>query len=132
MLKLVFTLLLMGFSVGCSKQPDASTATSAPGSPAAPPTEASGANSEPATAAGNSTAASPVPQRTADLDAKQLAIVLDELTQAVRKYSFERQRLPKTFNEVVAAGYVKSVPPAPPGKRFEIDPKTVQVVLVKQ
>ena len=62
----------------------------------------------------------------------ELAAALGELTQALRKYSFEHHRLPKTFNEVVAAGYVNNVPQAPPGKKFEIDPKTVQVVLVKQ
>ena len=62
----------------------------------------------------------------------ELTAVLSELTQALRKYSFEHQRLPKTFSEVVAAGYVKDMPQAPSGKRFEIDPKTVQVVLVKQ
>ena len=61
-----------------------------------------------------------------------LNAALGELTQALRKYSFEHQRLPKTLNEVVAAGYVKNMPQAPSGKRFEIDPKTVQVVLVKQ
>jgi len=62
----------------------------------------------------------------------ELAAALGELTQALRKYSFEHRRLPKTFSEVVAAGYVKEMPPAPPGKKFAIDPKTVQVVLVKQ
>ena len=62
----------------------------------------------------------------------ELAAALGELTQALRKYSFEHRRVPKTFSEVVAAGYVKNMPQAPPGKKFEIDPKTVQVVLVKQ
>ena len=57
---------------------------------------------------------------------------LRELTQAVRKYSVERRQVPKTFSEVVAAGYVQHLPTAPPGKKFEIDPKTRQVVLVKQ
>jgi len=57
---------------------------------------------------------------------------LRELTQAVRKYSVERRQVPKTFSEVVAAGYVQHLPTAPPGKKFEIDPKTRQVALVKQ
>jgi nitrous oxide reductase accessory protein NosL len=61
-----------------------------------------------------------------------LNAALGELTQAMRKYSFEHQRLPKSFSEVVAAGYVKNMPQAPPGKKFEIDAKTVQVVLVNQ
>jgi len=62
----------------------------------------------------------------------ELNAALAELTQALRKYSFENQRLPRTFGEVVAAGYVKNMHQAPAGKRFEIDPKTVQAVLVKR
>ena len=61
-----------------------------------------------------------------------LNAALGELTQAVRKYSFEHQRVPKTVAEVVAAGYLKSMPQAPQGKKFAIDAKTVQVVLVNQ
>ena len=61
-----------------------------------------------------------------------LNAALGELTQALRKYSFEHQRLPKTFSEVVAAGYVKNMPQAPRGKKFVIDEKTVQVVLVNR
>ena len=61
-----------------------------------------------------------------------MAAALGELTQALRKYSFEQRRLPKSFSEVVAAGYVKSLPQTPPGRKFAIDAKTVQVVLVKQ
>jgi hypothetical protein len=57
---------------------------------------------------------------------------LAELTQALRKYSFEHQRLPKTVGEVVAAGYLKTMPQAPPGKKFAIDAKSVQIVLVNQ
>lgn len=135
MLKLVFTLLVVGFSAGCSRESNSSTATSA-STPS--PTEASGANSDAAAPSDNSTsgetstAPSPIPQRTTDLDSKELEVALAELTQVLRKYSFEHQRVPKTFNEVVAAGYMKGVPQAPPGKKFEIDPKTVQVVLVKQ
>ena len=40
---------------------------------------------------------------------------LRELTQAVRKYSVERKQVPKTFSEVLAAGYVQHLPTAPPG-----------------
>ena len=98
--------------------------------------------SAPPSASGQSVAADgsekavPDPTPTAlarsDLSGAQLSAALAELTQALRKYSFEHRRLPKTFSEVIAAGYVNNMPPAPPGKKFEIDPKTVQVVLVKQ
>jgi len=85
------------------------------------------------TACGRHSENSPsAPAPAAEASGAELAAALGELTQALRKYSFEHHRLPKTFNEVVAAGYVNNVPQAPPGKKFEIDPKTVQVVLVKQ
>jgi len=71
-------------------------------------------------------AATPVPA-----EAEREA-VLRELTQALRKYSIEHKQAPKTFHELVAAGYVQHLPEAPPGKKFEIDSKTMQVVLVKQ
>jgi hypothetical protein len=62
----------------------------------------------------------------------KLAASLAELTQALRKYSAEKQRVPKTFDELVANGYVKQVPPAPAGKKFAVDGKRLQVVLVNQ
>ncbi len=57
---------------------------------------------------------------------------LGELTQALRRYSVEQQRVPTSLGEVVAAGYVKDLPQAPPGKRLAINPKRVEAVLVNQ
>jgi len=37
--------------------------------------------------------------------------------------------MPKSLQEVIAAGYISPMPQAPPGKKFVLDPKTVQVVL---
>ena len=85
----------------------------------------------PAAESGQSAADAPALVRS-EVAGAELAAALGQLTQALRKYSFEHRRLPKTFNEVVAAGYVNNMPQAPPGKKFEIEPKTVQVVLVKQ
>ncbi|MBI2949784.1 MAG: hypothetical protein HYY23_19305 [Verrucomicrobia bacterium] len=58
----------------------------------------------------------------------QIAAVLNELTQAVRKYSVEQRRVPKSLEEVVASGYWGRIPQAPSGKRFAID-KNLQVYL---
>ena len=58
--------------------------------------------------------------------------VLAQLTQALRKFSFEHRRVPKSLSEVVGAGYVSGMPQAPAGKQFAVDPKRVEVVLVKQ
>ena len=65
-------------------------------------------------------------------DNADMNAVLSQLTQAVRKYSFERRRMPKTLDEVVAAGYVSAMPKPPAGQRFTLEPKTVEVVLTKR
>ena len=52
------------------------------------------------------------------------------MTQALRKYSAEKRRVPKTLNEVVSAGYLKTIPQPPAGKKFAIKADRVQVVLV--
>jgi hypothetical protein len=62
------------------------------------------------------------------LDANQVAAMLAELTQVVRKYGAEKQRVPKDLNEIVAAGYLPSVPSAPAGKKFAIN-KQMEVYL---
>lgn len=71
-------------------------------------------------------AAVPAPDGGADL-----APVLAELTQAVRKFSFEKQRRPASLEELVSAGYLASVPQLSDGRRFSIDPKSMQVVVTK-
>jgi competence protein ComGC len=57
-----------------------------------------------------------------------MAAVLSELTQVVRKYSVEQRRAPKSFDELVAAGYLSRVPEGPSGKKFAIN-KSLQVYL---
>jgi len=115
----LFAIIL--FVAGCGQKAEQSPSIAPPASPAAD------AQASPGKDQVNPPAA-PAPDAKAD----ELAKVLAELTQVLRKYSFEHRRLPKAFSEVIAAGYVKDMPQAPPGKKFEIDPKTVQVVLVKQ
>jgi hypothetical protein len=127
---------------GCGKRSETSPSASPSATEPAVSRETAGApNTEPPRAADVSehadSGAPPTGQETpttarADTSGTALAATLAELTQALRKYSFERQRLPKSFSEVVSAGYVKDMPSAPQGKKFAIEPKTVQVVLVKQ
>ncbi len=54
---------------------------------------------------------------------------LSVLTQAVRKFSAERRQVPKNLNEVVNAGYIRNLPAAPPGKKFVLDTKRLEVTL---
>ena len=91
--------------VGCGKKGATSGGgTSTPGTPNAT----------------NQAAANPADDATA---------ALDILSQAVRKFGAEKQRVPKSLDEVVAAGYIKTLPQPPPGKRFSIDAKRMTVFL---
>lgn len=60
-----------------------------------------------------------------------LTPILAELTQAVRKFSFEKQHRPASLEELVSAGYLGSLPQLADGRRFSIDPKSMQVVVTK-
>jgi hypothetical protein len=64
-------------------------------------------------------------------DPNETARLLQELTQAVRKYGLEQQQAPKTLEELVAQGYLAQVPQAPSGKKFAID-KKLQVYLASE
>jgi hypothetical protein len=77
-------------------------------------------------------AASPPPLQPVEINTTDLTATLDALTQVLRRYCVEQKRIPKSFSEVVAAGYVRSMPAAPAGKKFEVDQKTTRVVLVNQ
>lgn len=54
--------------------------------------------------------------------------LLAELTQTVRKYAMEKQTVPRSLDELVAAGYLRGLPRAPDGKRFGIS-KELKVYL---
>ena len=82
-----------------------------------------------APAAGNAAPATPtVPDGPAIAEA-DVSAILEEMTQALRKFSFEKKRLPGSIDELVTAGYLGAKPTAPGGKRFTIDPKESRVVL---
>lgn len=57
---------------------------------------------------------------------------LTPLTQAVQVFIFRQKRRPNSVAELVAAGYVKNIPPLPPGKKLVISPTTPQVIMVDQ
>jgi hypothetical protein len=46
---------------------------------------------------------------------------LERLTQALRRYSAEKQRVPKSLEELVSAGYLSELPAAPAGKKYVFD-----------
>jgi hypothetical protein len=57
---------------------------------------------------------------------------LSALTQAVRKFAFEKRQVPANLEELATAGYVQRLPQPPAGKKFVIDKKRMVVELTNQ
>ena len=110
---------LLALWVGCGKQPAPAPSASEPKADAAAPA------AEPLATAARTEAT------TEASDDAQMAVILGELTQVVRKYSVERRSVPKNLEELVANGYLTRAPEAPAGKKFVIS-KDLSVQLVKR
>ncbi len=54
---------------------------------------------------------------------------LEHLTRLVRRYSLEQQQVPMNLEDLLTLNYLKVLPTAPPGLRFVIDRKAVEVRL---
>jgi hypothetical protein len=111
---------------GCSKRPE----TASPGSAAPPPQPAQAQDTSGTTEqAGNTLTPAPAIPDLSSVDSTE---ALAQLTQALRKFSAENRRVPTTFEEFLGPGYQASLPKAPPGKKYAINPKRVEVILVNQ
>ncbi len=140
LLRVIPASLVTVFLAGCGKPSQISPPAPSPTShappaamaPSAPDQTQAAESAERSDSGAPAASPSPAPVARSDASGADLAAALAELTQALRKYSFEHRRLPRTLDEVIAAGYVKNLPAAPAGKKFAIDSKTVQVIVVKQ
>jgi hypothetical protein len=56
-------------------------------------------------------------------------IDLDHLTHLIRRYTVEQQQVPRDLVDLVALNYLESVPIPPPGQKFVIDRKAVEIRL---
>jgi hypothetical protein len=90
-------------ATGNNPAPDASAA--APGNSQANPPFAAGVNVTPVAIA--PAGADPAP-------------MLAQMTQVLRRFSVEHRQVPKSLNDLVAAGYLTALPAAPAGKQFAI------------
>jgi len=132
-------ILLLAFALTACKKKEADTTVPLPTPAAAdakPADDASGANaSQPRTlfsAQQPTDGALPPVDNGAPTISDDPNVALDQMTMALRKYGAEKQRVPRSLEEVVAAGYLKSIPPAPPGQKYSFDPKMLKVILVKR
>jgi hypothetical protein len=54
------------------------------------------------------------------------------LTLALHRYFESRNQMPQNFQQLVAAKFIDKIPTLPPGKKFAIDRRHLQVVVVNQ
>jgi hypothetical protein len=112
--RLVVLLSLSTMIGACSK-----SSPQGPSTPAAEPPTPAVTNPSPSQRTTPGTTTAPAPAAAPDLAA---------LTHAARQFAAERRKVPGSLEELAAAGYLKQVPQAPPGKQFLITPR-LEVVL---
>jgi hypothetical protein len=133
-IRLIAIVVVSFLFAGCGKKPDNSSLSPATQSVVEP---ASGNQSPAAPSTATSTQPVPGDQSSTAPDLAQPAqgdmkSMLDELTWSVRQYCIANHSVPASLDEVAAAGFITNMPTAPAGKKFAIDPKKIQVVLVNQ
>lgn len=115
-------------SAGCRRKRDqgpnsGSQAPAAdPGAPAAPP-----GLTAPATDSKSAPASQSLPP-VASIPANHFST----LSQALLTFRRDKQRAPKDWQELITTGYLKALPPAPPGKRYTFHPQSLDVLMVNQ
>ncbi len=58
--------------------------------------------------------------------------VVKTILGALQSYVIANSKNPKDLDELVRSGYLKQIPPAPPGKKIVFDPARLDVKLVNQ
>lgn len=115
-------------SAGCRRKRDqvqdsgSQAPAAAPGSPAASPAPAALPTD------GKSAPASQSLPPVASIPANHFST----LSQALLTFRRDKQRAPKDWQELITTGYLKALPPAPPGKRYTFHPQSLDVLMVNQ
>jgi hypothetical protein len=74
----------------------------------------------------------PVRETAATATDPEMAAVLEQLNKQLLRCVEEKKINPKTFEEFVASGYVNPVPTPPPGKKFVVSWRELQVTLEQE
>ena len=139
-LLLLCALALAAFGCGRNQPPSATvpgvasqadTAASTQVTDSSPPADPNPAT-PPSASPPDPARAAIAPVRPVAIPSGDSAAVLASLTQGLRRYGVEKQRVPASLSEVIAAGYIPVMPQAPSGKKFILDAKRMEVVLANQ
>lgn len=124
-MKLLCCLLCVGLMIatGCRKRREAAKpvepATPIPAAPVQP--DASSAVPTPA----------PPPAGTPQVAASVNVQHFNQMSEALLKFRRDKNRAPQDWQELMATGYLKQLPTAPPGKRYVFD-RSLNVRIVNQ
>lgn len=122
---LVGLLALAGSLAACRKQ----TSAPAPENPSRPTT----VDPAPAKSGGVSSQAKPTAPTAEDPVAKFLnSSEFADLTKAYQVFYYQKKRHATDVQELVQAGYLRTIPAPPPGRKFGYDQKNLKVTLVGQ
>lgn len=109
------------FAAGCSKKQEVATAAPSATEPAAQTAAPAAPAARPAAPAANTPQARATSE--ANFQVKDLELQVDAY-QKIYKHK------PESLEQMVREGFLSSLPPAPPGKRYYLDPATLRVSLV--
>jgi len=122
---------------GCGKSPESNPPPAKDKPPVAANVENPSTPAAPSPAAVTEPPPMPVPSPndnlpTASGGAVDASPINLPLTEALQRYLEANSKLPRDFQTLVTSKFIKEVPKAPPGKKFAIDRRRLQVVLVEQ
>jgi len=123
---LVAGLLVMAGALASCRKPTPAPAREEPSVPAA-------AESATTKSGGASIQVKPTPPAAEDPVAKFLnSSEFADLTKAYQVFYYQKKRHATDVQELVQAGYLRSVPPPPPGRKYGYDQKNLKVTLSVQ
>jgi hypothetical protein len=118
--------LIVGLLTGCGKK-DAPTET--PAAEPAAPAETAPTDAPPPPPVPGGANSAPAPEAA---PAEEKIDALTQVKNAIQSFVISNERPPKDLNELVRMKYLKSLPAAPPGKKFVYDPSRMDIKLVNQ
>ena len=84
-------------------------------------------------AVGNQPVPSDAPEPGSPVDPEQLPVMASrDLEVAVGRFHKDKLRLPQNADELIELKYLVGVPPAPPGKRYQLDLAPIKLRLVSK
>jgi hypothetical protein len=119
---LACTCAFAAFAAACRKEP---IPEPPPASVTAPPPRTGSQPQPPNSSAAEGQPSAPIPQRSENEMPGR-----DEIYNATRRYAMEQRKNVMTVEDLVSKGYLKPLPPPPPGKRYLLNQRGASISIV--